>query len=174
MSKPKLGTPWQESLPDELPRYMKRNISPSGEGCWLWNRSKGKDGYGWASYKNKTWLAHRLTFFLINGSLTDGLVIDHLCRRRECVNPDHMEEVTSYENILRSPIGTAGRDRCLACGGELVEHYGQRRCVPCYREYSKQYDKEHNMGLRRRNSLGMNSRSGYPWRNHARKELVRK
>lgn len=165
MSKIKYGTDWQESLPDELPRYMKRNIDPGPNGCWNWNRSKDSDGYGWASYKDKTWLAHRLAYTFIKGDIPEGMCLDHLCRNRGCVNPSHLEPVTSYKNILRSPIGTAGRDSCLKCGGpfEVVgDTCKQRRCKPCAAKWRKEYQKEYKRGLRRRTPDGKNSRSGYP------------
>jgi hypothetical protein len=41
---------------------------------------------------------------LIFGPIPDGLQLDHLCRVRCCVNPNHLEPVTAKENTLRSPI----------------------------------------------------------------------
>lgn len=140
----KYGTPWQEALPNALPRYMKRNIDPGPNSCWTWNRSKDKHGYGWASWKNKTYLAHRIIYTLIVGDIPEGMNLDHLCRRRDCVNPDHLEPVTNYENLLRSPIGTAGRQHCLKCGGEfsmIGKAKPQRRCKPCEKEWKREYVK---------------------------------
>lgn len=164
MSKPKMGTPWQESLPNELPRYIKRNIDPGSNGCWVWNRSKDRDGYGWASNNNKTYLAHRLVYAFIRGPIAKGLVLDHLCRNRACVNPAHLEQVTNHKNILRSPIGTAGRDKCLRCGGNFTVvgvAAPQRRCLKCYKEWSREYERDRARGIERRVD-GKNSRSGYP------------
>jgi len=45
--------------------------------------------------------AHRLAYERAKGSIPAGLQIDHLCRVRECVNPDHLEAVSQRENIRR-------------------------------------------------------------------------
>lgn len=70
-------------------------------GCWFWEGGLDKEGYGKFYCKNKTLKAHRYSYELIVGSIPKDLVIDHLCRVRSCVNPDHMEVVTRVENIKR-------------------------------------------------------------------------
>jgi HNH endonuclease len=70
-------------------------------GCWIWSGSKNIYGYGHLKFHGKYWLAHRLSYMRAKGAIPDGLVIDHLCRCRDCINPDHMEPVTNKENLLR-------------------------------------------------------------------------
>jgi hypothetical protein len=102
MSRPKPRSLWQQvNLPAALPLHIARNIGPGDGGCWLWTRSKSPDGYGWASYKGRTCQAHRLVYRLLVGEPSAGLVTDHLCRVRHCVNPAHMEMVTPIENLRR-------------------------------------------------------------------------
>jgi len=119
-----------------LPKHIQRHINQTEDGCWKWTASKSPDGYGWASLDNKTHQAHRLVYRLIRGEPGDGLVLDHLCRVRHCVNPDHMEPVTPGENIRRGDT-PAGWDRCQRCGGEFSPFYRQRRCLPCNEAYEQ-------------------------------------
>lgn len=134
MSKPKPLTPWQEqNTPSELPRHIRRNIESGDNGCWLWTRSRSRDGYGWASLNDKTWQAHRLVYVLLRGNPPTGLVLDHLCRVRHCVNPDHLEPVTPRENLVRGET-PAGATHC-AKGHPLSPWYKQRRCIRCNAEY---------------------------------------
>lgn len=70
--------------------------------CWLWVRAKDKYGYGLVRQGNRTLGAHRVAYSLFKGELIEGMQIDHLCKVRECVNPDHLEQVTHQENLNRS------------------------------------------------------------------------
>ena len=121
--------------PAPLPEHVARGYVVTESGCWLWQRSKSRDGYGWASLKNRTKQAHRLVYELIKGPVPDGLVLDHLCRVRHCVNPDHLEPVTPGENVRRSELTTAGATVCAKCGGPFSRLRGQRRCLPCLALY---------------------------------------
>lgn len=72
------------------------------ETCWLWTAAiRRRSGYGVFSHQARTMLAHRFAYELLVGPIPDGLVIDHLCRVRHCVNPDHLEPVTQRENLRR-------------------------------------------------------------------------
>lgn len=70
--------------------------------CWDWKAGKTKAGYGvFRPAHGQGTLAHRYAYELLIGPIPEGLVIDHLCRNRGCVNPDHMEPVTTGENTRR-------------------------------------------------------------------------
>lgn len=69
-------------------------------GCHLWNGPTTKDGYGIHEGK----LAHRLAWAEMNGPVPKGHYIDHVCRRRNCLNPSHLEPVTQSVNELRKRL----------------------------------------------------------------------
>jgi hypothetical protein len=69
-------------------------------GCWEWNGSIRRDGYGRWNFQSKTQLAHRVMFFVIKG-YWPKLKLDHKCRNRKCVNPEHTEDTTSAINNQR-------------------------------------------------------------------------
>lgn len=76
------------------------------EGCWLWTAAK-IDGYGrFSPVSGQVVCAHRWSYEHHVGPIPEGLTIDHLCRVRNCVNPDHMEPVTLLENLSRIPPRT--------------------------------------------------------------------
>lgn len=79
--------------------------------CWLWGGSVRANGYGVFSFQARTMLAHRYAYELLSGPIPTGLVIDHLCRVRNCVNPAHLEAVTQSENVRRGfcPVVTRAR-----------------------------------------------------------------
>lgn len=83
------------------------NSVPGPNGCRIWTSDLTNAGYGELNWKPNGVVirgAHRVAYTATNGPIAPGKVIDHLCRVRACVNPDHMEPVTQRENIDRSPI----------------------------------------------------------------------
>jgi hypothetical protein len=69
--------------------------------CWPWQGARLPKGYGHFGWRGRTQYAHRFAYTLAHGVIPDGLVIDHLCRNPSCVNPAHLEAVTTRENVLR-------------------------------------------------------------------------
>lgn len=93
-----------------FPTNIDRHISPEpNTGCWLWEGS-GAHGYGQTWYQGRLVRAHRATYEIARGPIPRGLVLDHLCRVRACVNPDHLEAVTQRENLRRGH-GVGGQNR---------------------------------------------------------------
>lgn len=70
-------------------------------GCWVWTACLDRYGYGKISVKNKKQKAHRTAYEEFIGSIEEGMVLDHTCRIRACINPGHLEPVTMAENTRR-------------------------------------------------------------------------
>jgi hypothetical protein len=89
-------------------------IVDESSGCWNWALHLTKDGYGRTRVNSKNKLAHVREWELKNGAVPDGFQIDHLCKNKACVNPDHLEVVTSAVNCQRRPKTKASAEIVLA------------------------------------------------------------
>lgn len=96
---------------------FKKKISILENGCWNWNASKIKNGYGEFWNGEIKMLAHRWSYEYYVGVIPDGLEIDHLCRNRACVNFKHLEPVTRSENGKRGLTGFHRREEA-----KLITH----------------------------------------------------
>lgn len=102
---------------------LRRRSRVVESGCWLWTGAL-RDGYGRVKFNGSvTQEAHRASYEFHIGPIPEGLVIDHLCRNRSCINPSHLEPVTQGENIRRGETGrhtpiTEAHRLALSAGGK--------------------------------------------------------
>lgn len=91
----------------DLPERFESKISPEpNTGCWLWTGAVRADGYGIAWFRNSNQYAHRTVYTHLRCD-PGASQLDHLCRVRCCVNPDHLEVVTQKINTQRGLVGVA-------------------------------------------------------------------
>lgn len=124
------------------------------DGCWQWTGARSASGYGYSFWRDdkgagRNMLAHRLAFMLSKGDgalprwrRSDGgsaQTIDHICRNRGCVNPEHLRVVSQHDNVLFGDAFSArnaAKTHCLR-GHELTERAiyrinGKRVCRACH------------------------------------------
>lgn len=147
--------------------------------CWPWpghinkrtgyaNAYAGRDAAG----RDHQEMAHRLAYRRTRGDIPDGLVIDHKCRNRACINPDHLRAVTQIVN-LQSGLTNASKEYCKnghALSGDNVR-YGknrlggpERRCIACNREWQRKRRHKHLKAERARDRKRYESQ---PHRRHS-------
>lgn len=112
--------------------------------CWEWNKSLRR-GYGRIKQDGKMLGAHRVVYEHLVGKIPNGMILDHVCRNRSCVNPQHLEIVSNKENILRGNGPTALNAKKKNCnkghplnGVNLVVRYSKRYCKECERKRNRQ------------------------------------
>lgn len=130
-------------------RLMAKVTPEPNSGCWLWMGHTMKNGYGVIgvkedpSKKMAIRLAHRISYELANGAIPDGMQLDHKCRVRCCVNPDHLRAVTQRGNLLCGMGASGVNSRKTHCkhGHELTPQntYSYpgtewRKCRTCSKE----------------------------------------
>lgn len=121
-----------------LERYW-NNVLKEESGCWRWLGKLNTGGYGRFGVCGVIMQAHRFSYELHKGPIPPGLQIDHLCRNRYCVNPEHLEAVSQRENLLRGktvPAEHAAKTHCPSghpydVANTYIAPTGERHCREC-------------------------------------------
>lgn len=119
------------------------------ETCWLFAnvQSNGYGSLSGAVTNGRSNLAHRVAYELLIGPIPEGLQLDHLCRVRNCVNPEHLEPVTPWENTMRSTSISAVNARKTEClrghpfsdENTYYSKDGRRYCIACRDARAREY-----------------------------------
>lgn len=118
-------------------RFWSKVDKNGRNGCWVWTRSLSF-GYGRFNINHLRWVkAHRFAYETLVEPVPEGLCLDHLCRNRRCVNPDHLEPVTMKVNLQRGNNWQRDKTHCKH-GHEFtpdntVWRKGFRKCRECNR-----------------------------------------
>lgn len=133
----------------EFQRFISK-VRIAENGCWDWEGYLTPKGYGMFRADDKVRSVHRWFYFkykVLGLSDWSDLEIDHLCRNRKCVNPDHLELVTRDENYKRG-LGPTVHSRKTHCPSgheysventriKLIGRSRKRVCRKCARDYAK-------------------------------------
>lgn len=125
-------------------RFVAKARIYSPDECWEWTGAQDSNGYGHMRDGARTVKAHRFSYETAVGPIPGGLEIDHLCRNRLCVNPDHLEPVTDRENWIRGNQPGAIVVRSGVCQkghsmeDAIIRPNGHRRCRTCRNEWKRE------------------------------------
>lgn len=120
-------------------RFFGHVMPITESGCWIWMGSTSPKGYGKFNIPDRTTMVHRLSYEHFKGSIPQGVSIDHVCRVRCCVNPDHLHLCSNQENVLSGYGVTAVNARKTHCPKghaytkENTRYYEGRNCRECHR-----------------------------------------
>jgi len=96
---------YSEGMKTPIERFLQKVTYEPNSGCWLWTGSERSTGYGCFSLNRANYPAHRASYEFFVGPIPAGLVIDHACCVRVCVNPDHLRPMTQCDNLARGKSG---------------------------------------------------------------------
>ena len=111
-------------------------VHEADDGCWEWIGSRSDTGYG--SFRTRDGSAsnsHRWAYQFFIGQIPEGLQLDHLCRNRACVNPWHLDPVTSRVNTMRGGLAESIRQRAAAL--THCPHGHEKNEANTYRRFNK-------------------------------------
>jgi len=140
-------------------------VQHESSGCHIWTGATAGTGYGSIKAWGRVLAPHRIAWVSHHGvDIPAGLVIDHTCRNKTCINPLHLDAVTQRENAMRgsSPSAMKARQECCPNGHPYSEDNlvaaqaarGYRECRRCALErgracYAILYAAQQEVGMNR-------------------------
>lgn len=116
------------------------------DGCWEWKGAHNELGYSLFYLDHRRVRAHRVAYELTVAPIPEGLELDHLCRNRGCVRPDHLEPVTHAENMRRSESASGWNAAKTHCANghpfspdNTTVRDGKRECRECRKAANRRH-----------------------------------
>ena len=107
--------PWETARPLAMQR-LKSRLVVNGCGCWVWQGSVNRLGYGQLAVGTRRFMAHRLAYMLWKGEITPGLYVCHDCDNPRCCNPAHLHQGTAKQNMQEASARDRwGRNKITHC-----------------------------------------------------------
>jgi len=132
----------RKSVPEAERFWSKVKKTPT---CWVWLASRKPNGYGQFEQRPAH---HWIGIHVLKLKVDHKMVLDHKCRNRLCVRPDHLRLVTARENLLNSNLTwvakKAAQTHCLKAGHplsgkNLYLYRGRRYCRACRIKYATEW-----------------------------------
>ncbi len=132
-----------DTLPDHI---VDRILFEPNTGHWFWLGKLSRQGYGRVGVDGRVYGVHRYVYSQLVGPIPDGMVLDHICRVRHCVAPQHLRVVTPAQNSLENSVSFCARravsDRCdrghpYDNGNLIITKTGARLCRTCRNAYMR-------------------------------------
>lgn len=127
-------------------RFM-RHVTVADSGCWEWTGGTDPTGYGRFHLDGRSPLAHRVAYEMWVEPIPAGRTVDHICRRRHCVNPDHLRTLGQSANVARRGVAPGCAQVPDAQHGTVTGYATYRcRCERC-RTANREYQRAWRAGL---------------------------
>lgn len=155
----------------DLARFWAKVSPEPNSGCWLWDAGVSDRGYGRFRVGNRTLRAHRFSWEIHNGALSNELELDHrVCRLKCCVNPDHLVPCTPQEHKLQPDTPPLFQKHVACAVGHpylpetvYYDPHGTPRCKVCRKEYRAKHEAKKRQQRTTGNKLTIAQKEAMAW-----------